>query len=69
MRIIKFRLILPINLRFLIDGRKQFFMFFYYNGFLIFFNKYFSFSRSKNSYNKRVEQEFDNDLESMLIER
>lgn len=68
MRIIKFRLILPINLRFLIDGRKQFFMFFYYNGFLIFFNKYFSFSR-KNSYNKRVEQEFDNDLESMLIER
>lgn len=70
MRIIKFRLILPINLRFLIDGRKQFLMFFYCNGFLIFFfNKYFSFSR-KNSYNnKRVEQEFDNDLESMLIER
>lgn len=36
--------------------------------FFLFFNKYFSFTR-KNSYNKHVEQEFDNDLKNMLIER
>lgn len=71
--IIKFRLILPINLRFLIDDNKQFLMFLYewissiFLFLFFFFNKYFSFTR-KNSYNKHVEQEFDNDLKDMLIE-